>query len=184
MLPPAIKTKKTLHNFKKYQRLHFHKSPPILTTSQLILTRQQEIVLNKVRADLFFRAQFYAHNFQSIQTPNCNCGKPQTLKHFLCQCDLLSIQRQELNDKLANLEPKIFNGNLSQTDLINILKTGIPRLNLDLNSKIITLIVKATLSRTIANSLLHSHLRYRIISSRMLHSGSLLDLPLLPSTYP
>ena len=76
---------------------------PISTTSILGLTRQQEKHLNRARVDCVFTAQLHGHNWNTLDSPNCLCGKPETAKHFFFKCPLRQQFYQPFYDKVQNL---------------------------------------------------------------------------------
>ena len=68
-LPNNIKKSTSLMVLKKELKKHYKLSNDI-TTSQLDLTRRQELYLNRARVDLLLKARLCAHHFSDATSPN------------------------------------------------------------------------------------------------------------------
>ena len=95
-LPRELKNKFSRNSFKYNYRLTFNGTKSLFLTSNADLSRKEEIVLNKIKCDVFSKAQLFAHQWPHISNPHCNCGsQSQTVKHILFSCPLLHNEREE-----------------------------------------------------------------------------------------
>lgn len=103
-LPSELKTRVSRNSFKYNYRLSFNGIKSQFLTSNVELSRKEEIVLNKVKCDVFSKAQLFAHQLPNITNPHCACGSgSQTIKHLLFSCPLLHLEREVLNRNMGLL---------------------------------------------------------------------------------
>ena len=66
----------------------------------------------------------HLYSFGLSSTPNCLCQVQETTKHYLLDCFLYSIERNELFDKLKGVLERKHTDNYSKTELLQILLQG------------------------------------------------------------
>jgi hypothetical protein len=99
-LPRNVKEVRSRNSFKFTVRVHLGGKKNPLVSTKLNLERQTEIVLNKARCDLIFRAHLFSHNVSNVPDPSCRCGfRAQTT----LRCPLFNQARYLAFDNIINI---------------------------------------------------------------------------------
>ena len=142
-LDPVFRELRPLSLFKSRIR-----NRPYIKTSTVNLknlNRKEELCLNRLRADLILKSHLYAHNFNSVNNPNCNhCGVHCTTAHFLLNCrdPNHQIRINNLKGDLRDIGVLDKFNQLNQTNKINMLLYGHEDLSLDQNKAILLTVSK------------------------------------------
>jgi hypothetical protein len=119
VVPNEVKESLTKSSFKYKARTYLCGNKNKLVTPRLnLMTRADEISLNRIRADLIFNSHYFNHNFDRVNDPSCICGnRLQSSKHLLLHCPLFAIKRRSLLDDLGQLpsfNPIFRNANVTE----------------------------------------------------------------------
>ena len=143
-LNPVFREIRTFSLFKSKVRLR----PIYLKTSTIHLknlNRKEELCLNRLRADLLLKSHLYAHNFTTVNNPNCNhCGVHCTTAHFMLNCRDPNhrIKINRLQGDLHDLGVLDKFNSLNRIDKLNMLLYGHDELSSDQNNAILRLVSK------------------------------------------
>ena len=66
----------------------------------------------------------HLYSFGLSLSPNCLCQAQETTKHFMLDCFIFSIERNELFEKLEGVLERKHTDNYSKTELLQILLQG------------------------------------------------------------
>ena len=113
------------NSFEKFKRNRKSKLYPIhnrTPTTQFNLPIKDAKFLNRMRVGLCLKTHQFAHNFDSVNDPKCQCGyRTQNENHFFLDCPMLNDNRTIL---LHALDMDAHFANLSKSNKIKFLLYG------------------------------------------------------------
>ena len=140
-IDPEIKSSATITTFKnRYSSNKYTWLNKCVLTTRNSFEKKVEVKLNRIRSDLALRSDYYRHNFIEFPDPSCQCGhKNQTKTHFLLDCPLTSIARDNFLESLQSIPDfnyRNFFTSKRKSDKVDLILFGNQELSKPLNTMI------------------------------------------------